>query len=609
MRRFGTLVSVFVLSALLLAVALALFALPPRGGLSKAPPPQSPGSMTTNSTSDHPNANQEPKVEFHSETVLVQVPVVVVDKDGKHVTGLTKDDFEVLENGKAQKIASFEEITVAKSAAVANAMPLNSFSNTPSIGADATNLVVVMLDTVNTPFLDQAYGRKQLIRYLASNLEPGQSFALVALTSRGLRVIQNPTRDSNALLRSLSRLQGELSAMGDSDIDLQARAFADSSENFAMTVSLPSPTVDSYVGLRDFALHGDMEIARVQQDRAIETTMLGFLGVAWALSGTTGRKSLIWATGGFPFYIDSPGAVPVHEAALYERTMKALNDAQIAVYPVDVRGLVNTMPGASSRGATGAAAMRQVAARNWLQGSTLDTLRDFAQMTGGQAFFNTNDIAGSFHRAAADSAAYYSLAYYLDTSNRNPGWRKLKVKVNRKGVEVRTRNGFFVTNATANPTLSTKVDLAFAAHSPFDSTGVPLLVQWTDAHPDPKLSDKNLPVPNAEAGAPKGADKKKVGFLLRVPGNGVSLESAATNRFDLDVIAYAFDNQETETPASFAKNFEGSLPQSQLAKFREKGFGFRHELDLAPGKYNVRFVVRDNISGRVGTLTAPVVVD
>jgi hypothetical protein len=334
--------------------------------------------------------------------------------------------------------------------------------------------------------------------------------------------------------------------------------------------------------------------------------MRGFLDISWALSGTSGRKSLIWATGSFPFYIDSPGAVPGGQLSiLYERTMKALNDAEIAVYPVDVRGLVNTAPSAagatSTRGLRGPAAVQQLVTRNWLQGSTIDTLRDFAEMTGGRAFYNTNDIAASFHRAAADSAAYYVLSYYLDTSNRNPGWRKLKVKVGRKGVEVRSRNGFFVTNATVNPALSLKLDLDFAINSPFDSTGVPLSVQWTDS---PAVDAKSDSAVDANKG-----NKKKVGFLLRVAGNGVLIEPGAANRFNLDLLAYAFTAKGTETPASFAKNFEGSFPDTQLPKFRANGFGFNHALDLPPGKYTVRFVVRDNFSGRVGSITAPVEVD
>src|SRR5262249_4595825 len=88
-----------------------------------------------------------------------------------------------------------------------------------------------------------------------------------------------------------------------------------------------------------------------------------------------------------------------------------------------------------------------------LQASSLDTLRDFAAMAGGLAFYNTNDLAGSFRKAADDASSYYVLRYYLDTHNDKPGWRSLKVKVDKPGGEICARNGFFVTNATMNPKL------------------------------------------------------------------------------------------------------------------------------------------------------------
>ena len=184
--------------------------------------------------------------------------------------------------------------------------------------------------------------------------------------------------------------------------------------------------------------------------------------------------------------------------------------------------------------------------------------------------------------------------------------RAVKVKVNRKAVEVRSRNGFFVTNATVDPALSHKLDLDFAISSPFDCTGVPLSVQWTDAR---LVDSKQVDFNNAAGPYKNKTDKKKIGFLLRVAGNGVSIEPGTANRFSLDLLAYAFTGKETGTAANFAKNFEGSLPDTQLPKFREKGFGYREALDLLPGKYTVRFVVRDNLSGRVGSVSVPITVD
>jgi hypothetical protein len=236
--------------------------------------------------------------------------------------------------------------------------------------------------------------------------------------------------------------------------------------------------------------------------------MNAFLGIAWSLSGVPGRKSLIWATGGFPFAMDSPSSVPGgYLSLLDERTMLALNDAQVSVYPVDTRGLANSpsfVKGNHSGAFSGTAVSRQISNRMWLQQSKIDTLNDFADITGGKAFYNTNDLAGSFKLAADDASSYYMLGYYLDTKNNKPGWRKLQVKVDKKDTEVRARNGFFVTKATMNPMLSRDRDMANALHSPIEGTGVPMTVQWVGLAPD--------------------GDKKKAVFSAHVPGGGLTFE-------------------------------------------------------------------------------------
>src|SRR6202040_4488412 len=113
---------------------------------------------------------------------------------------------------------------------------------------------------------------------------------------------------------------------------------------------------------------------------------------------------------------------------------------------VDIRGLMNPSmfaEGNRTNSVSGLNASRQLTNRMWLQQSKFDTLNDFADMTGGKAFYNTNDAAGSFKRAADDGSSFYMLGYYLDTHNNKAGWRKLQVKVDKKDAQVRSRTGFF----------------------------------------------------------------------------------------------------------------------------------------------------------------------
>ncbi|HEY7099901.1 MAG TPA: VWA domain-containing protein [Terriglobales bacterium] len=531
------------------------------------------------------HADEEHDVAFKSQTVLVQIPVVVTDKSGAHVQGLTKLDFEVQEDKKEQKIASFEEVQASHTPLDIPSRNTGEFRNLAGQDGSARGVVLVALDTVNTPFLDQAYGRKQLIKYLSDNLNAGQILGLVAITGKGLKVLHDFSSDSASLIEALNKVRGELPALQGVDIDAQALAAA-SDLSAPLEVGFggmtsPADAVESFV------LYGDAALVRIQQDRAIEITMRSFLNIARSLAGIPGRKSLIWATGSFPFYIDSPAAVPAaYLAPLYEEAMQALGDAQISVYPVDVRGLMNYSPAADAnyRGSRFSTAL---AGRTWLQSASIDTLRELAEMTGGRAFYNSNDIAAGYKRAVQDSASYYLVGYYLDTKNAKPGWRKLKVKVDRAGAEVRARSGFFVTNTTMNPDANRKTDIDAALVSPFESTGVPVDIRWGQTTAD--------------------GDKKKIEFFVHVPANGVTIEHGAKNTFGLEFVSVAVQNDKVADTIS--QTVEGEMRPEMMSQVQSGGLSYHNALKLPPGRYNVHFVVRDNLKGAVGSVNVPLTVN
>jgi VWFA-related protein len=534
-----------------------------------------------------PSASDEAKVEFRSQSVLVQVPVVITDKAGNHLHGLKKEDFSVFENGKPVNVGVFEELTANNDPIAAPKVEQGQFRNLTLDGTQPRNIVIVALDTVNTPFLDQAYGRKELVKFLAKNMNSGQVLSLMLITSHGLKVVQGLTGDPTRLTEALKKATGEISRIETLSTEAQADA---ATGDYPLTVF--SPYADPLSAIDSFVEYGDAVEAQFMQQNAIETTMNAFLGIAWSVSGIPGRKSLIWATGGLPFNMDSPASVPGgHLSVLYERTMLALNQSEISVYPVDIRGLLNNSlfaEGSRSGSVSGSTASRQLTNRMWLQQAKFDTLNDFADMTGGRAFYNTNDVAGSFQRAANDASSYYMLGYYLDTQNNKPGWRKLHVKVDKKDVEVRARTGFFVTNATMNPLLSRDIDMSNALHSPIEGTGVPVTVEWVTV---------------ASMG-----DKKKAVFHAQMPAGSLTFDPAGRDQLNFDFAALAFDKSGKEAGHALQR-FTKAVPAEQLASVRANGVGFQNAIELAPGKYTVRFVVRDNVTGKVGSVTAPLTVD
>jgi hypothetical protein len=340
----------------------------------------------------------------------------------------------------------------------------------------------------------------------------------------------------------------------------------------------------------------ELNFQSFQQRLAITYTLQALQQVAQALSGFPGRKSLIWASGGFPFSVsdNTMQLAPAGRDSLtdvlpmYEHTWQLLNDAEIALYPVDVKGLqVVGMPGASVSN-PGRNYARNMSWRNLDTQATLET---FAAMTGGRAYFNSNDLIKGFRNAVDDSAEYYMLGYYLDRSKTKAGWRKLAVKVKREHVDVRARSGFFVTNATIDPESSRNSDVSSALESPLDFTSLALVARW----------DK------IEAGKEPG--KKHVNYEMHLAADPTLINEADNNHLVLEFVSVAITPEGKRVDHAMGQTVDAHLTPQKLAAVRQIGLVYNGALDLAPGEYTVRFVVRDDLSGRVGSVAAPLKVE
>jgi VWFA-related protein len=249
-------------------------------------------------------ADQEGKIKFRTQTILVQVPVIVTDKAGNHVHGLTKEVFHVFENRKERKVATFEEIVATNKQLSVIAPKPGEFTNLTLSDRLPRTVTVIALDTINTPFLDQYTGRRALLKYLADNLDSGQVLALMVMTSHGLKVVQGLTGDREQLTKLLKKASEETPATAGLGPDVQANAAAGDIPELPTNINRP------YIAAAAVIAIGDTFTAQVQQQKAIEETLNGFMGIALYLSGIPGRKSLIWATGGLPFAISSAAQLP-----------------------------------------------------------------------------------------------------------------------------------------------------------------------------------------------------------------------------------------------------------------------------------------------------------
>jgi VWFA-related protein len=554
---------------------------------------------------DNNNDKENAEIKFTARAELVLIPTLVTDKSGNHISGLKKEDFTVFENGVEQKLATFEEITSDPRRLVHPKNP-NEFTNTLVGETSNRRITLVVLDLLNTRFADQAYARKDLLKYLTESVDLHEPTALYTLTRSGIHVIHDFSTDPRILVAALHKVKGDAYEMVDSEETMEGitgSASPDGSAGVDPSSGASSPKGGGAAGvaaeaqkLQTMMEDSELNFQSFQQRLAITYTLEAMQQVAQALAGFPGRKSLIWASGGFPFSVsdNSMQLAPAGRDSLtdvlplYERTWQLLNNAQIALYPVDVKGLQVVGLAGASVGNPGKHYNRNM---SWKNLDTQSSFETFASMTGGRAYFNSNDLVKGFRAAVNDSAEYYMLGYYLDRSKTKSGWRKLSVKVKRDHIEVRARNGFFVTNATADPENSRTSDISMALQSPMDYTSLSLVAQW------------------GSIAAAKDPGKKRINYAMRLLADPALVDESDNNHFVVDFVAVAKTPEGKAVDQPIGQKVDMHLPPEKLLSVRQKGITYNGALDLAPGEYTVRFVVRDDLTGRVGSVAAPLKVE
>jgi VWFA-related protein len=531
---------------------------------------------------------QENEHKFVSTTELVLVPVVVHDKSEAHVSGLSKNDFQLFEAGKPQNIAVFEEVKATTSPA--NRTPAESGVYTNKLEQDRSTkrIVVIALDEINSPYLDQARARQQLIQHLVEAIGDGALTALVRIDGRGITVIHDFASDSRILVAGLRAV---LAAEGGkvSPTELDKLAVPPPSEGVAGPRDYNSPNltaaVDSGKALKSFFEELARPAKQAAQGAAIEDTLEALEHIAHALAGIPGRKSLIWVTGSFSAALDPFSPILQGRGQTYlRRTLQAVNDANIAVYPVDIRGLVTLDMGGIEEDISGRSLRAQfgnpVATPDDPAQLRLEAMRSFAASTGGLPFYNNNQVVEGIRRAIEDSSSYYLLGYYRSEKTSGMQWRPLTVKLDKAGVHVRSRSGFYA--GKADEKIYT-AELINALNSPWDYTGVPISMRWTGAP------------------ASDGKEKKQVNFEISLPAASIGL---ADHHVQLQYAA-AVRELDGKLVTRWGQVVNGAVTPDEEQHIITSGVTYRNALLVPQGKYLVRFVVRDDVTGHIGSVLAP----
>jgi VWFA-related protein len=514
-----------------------------------------------------PSQGQPPK--FRSDTRLVRISVVVHDRRGRPVDGLTADDFRLLDRGTEQTIALFdvERRTVAPDAvkpSAPGALDAKVFSNAIR-GPAAGGVTVVLFDRLNTAFSAQVQARAHIFKYL-SQVKPTEPVALYVLDSSAVRVVHDFTRDTSSLLRALDRVQGRTSL-----------------ETAAASEPRPQPSDSG-----DAATDAMIDAALTSMDAAVKAfylanraqyTLDALEAIARHLAGIEGRKNLIWVSAAFPVsFTDGLGGGMPQRRSMYpevKHAARAITDADVAVYPVDARGLVGTLTTPPALGVDPAFTTISTTM------PAVDTMRLTADLTGGRAYYNTNDLGGAIARAVDDSQLLYVLGYYPPSGSWDGKFHEVKVTTRRPDLDVRHRTGYLALPSLPQDVETRQQAILRALSSPFDASGLPLTVTAE-------------PVVGGALMLAMRIDTRALLFLadgdLGTASVDVTIAQALSDGSLLRVL-------DVNVPLRFTREMR--------AQADREGVVLKRQIDVRDDARELRIAVRDPASGMLGTVTIP----
>ena len=406
---------------------------------------------------DAPPAAQQPDTLKASARIVV-VDVGVADSSGNPIKGLKASDFALKENGQPQTIQQFEAHTVdgVKQAELPKLAPnvFTNFTPTPSNGA----LNVLLLDALNTPMKDQSYVHNEILKYLKTQA-PGTRMAIFGLNGQ-LTLLQGFTSDPATLKAAVEK--GKNGPKASQTMDNAVTGDANAGDAMQSVYDSLANNPDATTAVANMQMF-DAEMKSVRTQQRVQMTLDALNNLARYLSGLPGKKNLIWFSGSFPINIlPDPGlggnnafSVMAEFADEFHQTTTMLARAQVAVYPIDARGLQTGQTLDASDPGTAMAAQRgkaTVAGDQKFFNDTADensTMYAMATETGGKAFINTNGLADAVQKVTAAGSNYYTLVYSPVNKDWQGEFRKVQVQMAKAGYVLSYRHGYYADDPDA----------------------------------------------------------------------------------------------------------------------------------------------------------------
>ena len=504
---------------------------------------------------------------FTAKTHLVIVDVTVKDKAGKLIEGLKQSDFAVLEDGKPQKVSVFEYQQLANDPEPPPTLALTDQLKLPEapkttitthapgeVQYHDKRLLVFYFDFCSMGVPEQLRAQDAALEYLNKQITKDDLVAILLYTST-VQVLSDFTADRDVLgaiikglpIGEMSELAGLADTGDDNNEDTGAAFVADETEfNIFNT---------------------DQKLAAIEQ-------------AARMLSALPEKKALIYFAAG----VSKTG---IDNQAQLEATINAAMKANLAIYPIDARGLMADPPGggaskAASRGTgifNGSVYNSQRASINDSQ----ETLVTLAEDTGGNAFLDSNDLALGIKQAQDAMRSYYILGYYATNTAEDGKYRRITVKLtNGMQAKLEHRPGYWASKVWGKMNGQDKeqqLKEAISAGDPITELPLALQVDYFRVSPTAYF----VPV------------------SVKIPGSVVALAAkggASVTQFDF--VGQIQD--ETRAVVGNVRDYiKIQLDEGNAAKAGRKSFQYDAGFTLEPGRYRMKFLVRENITGKMGT--------
>jgi VWFA-related protein len=498
---------------------------------------------------------------------LVLTNVVARDaKTGELIQGLKQSDFSIYENGKQQRIDTFDFESVDKATPLNEAMVSGLAAGVTGNGSKAAvvakpedlrnhRLIVMFFDltSMQPEDLDRSVAAAQ--EFLKKKMQPADLVALVSLGD-ALKVDQDFTADKQALINEVAVYNGT------------------EGQGFAEGATANSNQVEDTTGYTpDESEYNDLNTDR---------ELFALRAVSKSLEKITEKKSLLYFSGG----ISRDG---IENQASLRAAINSAVRANLAIYSVDTRGLqaVSPLGDASTGSLRGTGAYSGGAITNNMNANfaTQEVMATLSTDTGGKAFFDSNDFAPAFAQVERDTSAYYAIGFRSMNPLSDGHYRKLTIKVNRPGVKLEYRPGYYAPadfQHSGHEDRERELEEQLASDLPATDMAVYLDAMYFRLDENRFFVPVSLIVPGSQIPFVKGGDKDKA---------------------TLDIIGTVID--EAKRPIGQARetvklNLDPSL------QARQKNIQYTTSFNLPPGKYRLKFVVRENQTGRMGSFDAEI---